>query len=319
MLIFAQIIGGLLLLVIGGEVVVKGAVSVARRLDISTVVIGLTIVAFGTSAPEAVISLQASLSDHPDIALGNVIGSNLANMLLVVGTTAILWPILTHRQLARRDGTVMMAITLLVCFLGFDGEISRTDGAILLLMMVLYTLFTLYVAKQESADAHLVEELEEEMQAPPKSMPVSLALVAGGIGLLVIGADVLITGASELARTFGISEAVIGVTIVAVGGSAPELVTSVVAAFRKHADIGLANIVGSNIFNLSGVVGLAGVAAPMAVAPQFIGFDAPILLGVTAIFFVVMLTAKKLGRLSGAAMFALYVAYIMWQYNATVV
>ncbi len=315
MLIALQILGGLAMLVAGGEVVVKGAVALARRMNISTVVIGLTIVAYGTSAPEMMISIQASLQNHPDIALGNVIGSNIANILLVVGLTALLWPIDTHQGLARRDGTVMLAAALILVVMSLNGDINRFNSLVLVLMATLYTLFTVYDAKHNEKDSELVEELKEEAKETP-AMPLylSLAMLAAGIALLAFGSDILIKGAVALALGFGLSEAVIGATIVAVGGSSPELITSLMAAIRKHADIGLANIVGSNIFNIFAVVGAAGVAAPLAVSPQFLTFDLWLMLGVTLLFFGLMLVRKKIGRVEGAVFTAGYASYIFWQY-----
>ncbi|MGB1539734.1 MAG: sodium:calcium antiporter, partial [Rickettsiales bacterium] len=180
---------------------------------------------------------------------------------------------------------------------------------------VLYTLFAAYDAKREEKDPELLEELQEETKQPPIALWLSLAMIAAGIGFLVLGADTLITGATTLAEHLGVSEAVIGATIVAVGGSAPELVTSLVAAWRKHADIGLANVVGSNIFNATAVVGVAGLASPMEVAPQFLAVDLRLMLGVTALFFIAMLARKEIGRIEGGLLLMAYAGYIAWQYT----
>lgn len=315
MIIALQIIGGLILLIAGGEVVVKGAVALARKMNISTVVVGLTVVAYGTSAPEAVISINAALQDHSDIAIGNVVGSNIANILLVVGTTALLWPVAVHRTLARRDGTVMVVAALLLAVLAANGEINRFDAAVFFLLAAVYTLFTIYDARQGESDQALVKELEEEAKENPQMATyLALAMLLAGFGLLVIGSDILIEGAVTLAANYGLSEAVIGATIVAVGGSSPELVTSLMAAWRKHADIGLANIVGSNIFNILGVFGMAGLAAPMTVAEQFLSFDIWLMIAVTLVFFLLLLMGKNIGRLMGACFTAAYAGYIFWQY-----
>lgn len=314
MLILAQIVGGLLLLVAGGEIVVKGAVALANRMGISTVVIGLTVVAYGTSAPETVISIQAATEGYHDIAIGNVIGSNIANILLVIGSTALLWPMLTQKRLAKRDGTVMLGVALLFALLCHDSVIDLIDALVLVLAIVLYTLFAIYDARRGRQDRQLEEELKEETQVT-LPMYLALAMLAGGIMLLVAGSDILIMGASALAHDFGVPEAVIGATIVAVGGSSPELVTSLMAAYRRHADIGIANVVGSNIYNATAVVGFAGIAAPMTVAPQFLTIDLGIMLVVTAAFFAVMLLRDRIGRIEGGLLVAAYIGYLIVQYR----
>lgn len=314
MLLILQIIGGFVLLVAGGEVVVKGAAGLAKRLGISSVVIGLTVVAFGTSAPEMVISVQSVLSGHPDIAIGNVVGSNIANILLVVGATTLVWPIITHRSMARRDGVVMLLAAVMLTLFCLGGIIGLYEALMLLLMAVLYTLYTIHDARKTGVEPALLEGIEDEISV---ELPLYLAITmcVAGIGLLAIGSDLLINGAVELARNYGWSEAVIGATIIAIGGSTPELITSLVAAFRRHADIGLANVVGSNIFNATAVIGVSGMVAPIPVAAQFLQMDLWFMLVVTGLFFVVMLTRKQIGRIEGLVMLAAYAAYIGWQYN----
>lgn len=314
MLAFLQIIGGLILLVGGGELLVRGAVAMARNAGISTLVIGLTVVAFGTSAPEIFISIQAALSAHPDIAIGNVVGSNIANILLVVGATGLVAPIVIHRQLARRDGAVMLAFSSLLVVLAMDGRVGLIEGGVLLALIVAYTVYTIRDVRSGNEDAALVEGLEEETDV---QMPTAKAIAScvAGVLLLTGGAHVLIEGSVWLANYMGLSEAVIGATIIAVGGSTPELVTSVVAALRRHGDIGLANVVGSNIFNVSAVIGLSTLAAPLTVADQFLRVDLWIMLVVTALFLAVMLWGKQIGRVLAGIMLVGYMAYIGWQYN----
>lgn len=313
MLLFVHIIGGFLLLIAGGEVVVKGAVGLAKRLGISSVVIGLTVVAFGTSAPEMVISIQSVMSDHPDIAIGNVVGSNIANILLVVGATTLVLPIATHRSMARRDGSVMMFATIMLALFCIGGVVGLWEAALLAVVITIYTAYTVYDAKRSTSRA-VVEGFEEESGV---SLPLylSVTMCVAGIGLLAIGSDIMINGAVELAKRYGWSEAVIGATIIAVGGSSPELITSLVAAFRRHADIGLANVVGSNIFNATAVMGVAGVIAPIPVNQQFLAVDIRVMLVVTVLFFIAMLTRKHIGRVEGVLMLAAYAGYIGWQYN----
>lgn len=316
MLAFLQIIGGLVLLVGGGDALVKGAVGLANKLGISSIVIGLTVVAFGTSAPEMFISIQ-SAANHPDIAVGNVIGSNIANILLVIGATTLIMPIMVHRQLAYRDGTVMFAITLLFVVLALNERIGPFEGMVLLLLVVTYTIFTIHEVRHNKAAPELMEGIEDETDVHI-SVGAALAYCVGGVLMLTFGSDVLIEGSVTMAQRMGLSEAVIGATIIAVGGSTPELVTSLVAALRRHGDIGLANVVGSNIFNLSAVIGMATLFAPLSVAEQFLNTDLRVMLLVTGVFFVAMLTRKQIGRIEGVAMLATYLAYIGWQYNVLV-
>jgi cation:H+ antiporter len=314
MLALLQIIGGLILLVGGGELLVRGAVAIAKNLGITTIVIGLTVVAFGTSAPETFISIQAALSNHPDIAIGNVIGSNIANILLVVGTTAIIAPVVIHKQLARRDGTVMLCMGILMVIVAMNGRIGSFEGMILLLLITAYTLHTIRDVKENRADTSLLENIEEETAVEMASGKAVLYCL-GGVVLLSGGSHILIEGSVWLATYMGLSEAVIGATIIAVGGSTPELVTSVVAAIRRHGDIGLANVVGSNIFNSSAVLGFAALASPLSVAEQFREVDFWVMLLVTALFLVFMLVRKEIGRFSGMTMLAGYLVYLGWQYN----
>ncbi len=256
MLIALQIIGGLLLLVAGGEGLVRGAVSIANRIGVPVIIIGLTIVSLGTSAPEMVISILATLEGHPDIALGNVIGSNIANILLVLALTSLIYPVATDPEVTKRDGLLMVMVSLLMLVFMLGGEISRLEGMVLLAIMAGYLISIYFRARRESAP-EIIEEFEEETSFR-YNWPLALLMLAVGLALLIGGAEVLVTGASEFARIFGVSEAVIGSTIVAIGTSAPELVTCVIAAYRKHSDIAVGNVVGSNLFNIVGRAGRRG-------------------------------------------------------------
>jgi cation:H+ antiporter len=308
-----QIIGGLVLLVTGGDALVKGAVALAKNLGISAIVIGLTVVAFGTSAPEMFISVQAAV-DYPDIAIGNVIGSNIANILLVIGATTLITPIIVHQRIAHRDGVIMLGITLLFAALAMSGTMTFMNGVVLLGVVVAYTVLTIRYVHSHKTEPDLMEEIEAETDVHMVTWRALLYCVAG-VGLLTFGSEVLIDGSVILAERAGLSEAVIGATIIAVGGSTPELVTSVMAAIRKHGDIGLANVVGSNIFNLSAVTGAAALVSPLTVSPKFLQGDLWVMLGVTGVFFVAMLARKQIGRAEGVAMLVAYAAYIGWQYN----
>lgn len=315
MTIALQIIGGLLLLFFGGEFLVRGAVILARKMGVSTMVIGLTVVAFGTSSPEMLISAQAALSGHPDIALGNVIGSNISNILLVLGLSALVFPVMVNGKEAAREAWIGVAAVLLlfgVC--GMGSEIVRWEAAVFLLLLLLYTWQTFRRARRERRTEGITEVEEVEESILPADPAFALVYVVGGIAGLVYGADLLVEGASALARTFGISEAVIGVTLVALGGSAPELATSVVAAFRKHSDIAMGNVLGSNLFNIFGVLGVAGVLHPIEVAPRFLTFDLVVLLFISVILSLAAAGLHGVPRWLGAIFAVGYGGYVAIQF-----
>lgn len=317
MIIALQIIAGLALLVLGGEALVRGAVSIAKRLDIPTIVIGLTIVSFGTSAPELVVSTLAAMSGHPDIAIGNVLGSNIANILLVLGPTAIVCPILVKPDVIKRELILVLIVSALFVVFALDGSISQLEGGLFLVILCLYY-FDLYRNVTRGGDAELQAEIEEEVSI---SLPLIKALpltVAAGVAL-VFGADILVDGASELARLMGISEGVIALTVIAIGTSAPELVTSLVAAWHKHSDIAVGNVIGSNLFNILGVIGVTASIQPISVAQKFLDFDFWFMLGVAAVLVPVMRSGYKISRREGVILLLAYVAYTAYQYMGTVV
>ncbi len=316
MLIAAQIIGGLLLLVGGGEALVRGAVSLAKTLSIPTIVIGLTVVSFGTSAPELVVSIHASLTGHPDIAIGNVLGSNIANILLVLGPTAIIYPIVCKPELIRRELLLMLIVSAVLVVFCLDGEIQRYEGILFLIVLVLYY-YDLYRNAKDPGDPELEHEIDEEIDANLpllKALPLSLAAVA----MLVLGADLLVEGASEFARILGISEGVIALTVIALGTSAPELVTSIVAAYHKHNDIAIGNVIGSNLFNMFGVIGVAATILPIPVSEQFRNFDIWVMMLVALILLPVMRTGFKIDRMEGGLFLLAYVGYTYYQYHSLI-
>ncbi len=312
MISLVQVIGGLVLLVAGGESLVRGAVGFANALGVPALVIGLTIVSFGTSAPEMVISLQAVLTGHPDISLGNIIGSNIANILLVLGATAIVYPIAVDAKLVRRDTPLMLGATVLFMFFCNGGMLARYEATIFLIIIVLYTLH-IFRSVKRGDEAELAEELEEGTSVEMSIWKAGIFIGTGAL-LLILGSDVLVDGSVTLARTIGVPEAVIGLTILAVGSSAPEMVTCLVAAYRKHADIALGNIVGSNLFNITVIGGTAAMVKPIPVADQFIQTDNWIMLGVTMVLISFMLTGRKITRAEGVILFTGYVAYSGWLY-----
>ena len=313
MLIALQIIGGLLLLVAGGEALVRGAVSIANKMGVPVIMIGLTIVSLGTSAPEMVISILATLEGHPDIALGNVIGSNIANILLVLAVTALVYPVATDPEVTKRDGILMVLVSVLLLIFMMGGSITRIEGGIFLVILVAYLAQMFVRAKKQNAP-EILEEFEEETSFQ-YAWPLALLLLSGGLAALIGGANILVTGASDFARIFGVSEAVIGSTIVAVGTSAPELVTCVIAAYRKHSDIAVGNVVGSNLFNIVAILGVATVIMPMAVNPQFLKADIWIMLVSSTLLIPLMLSGKRISRAEGAVMLVWYLLYIGYQYT----
>lgn len=264
-MMYLFVLGGLVLLFIGGEALVRGSVSVARKLNISELVIGLTLVGFGTSVPELVTSIQAVGNGSVGIAVGNVVGSNVANIFLVLAAAAIITPIMVQPSALARDGTIMIAVTLLLCGLLWFDQFGRIAGIILVALLVSYLAFSL-IADQRRQDATAeMHRAEGEMVEAGYGLTMGLLISAAGLVAVVFGANLLVTGASTLARSFGISETVIGLSIVAVGTSLPELATSVVAAFRKRADVALGNIIGSNIFNILGIVGVTALIQPFSI------------------------------------------------------
>ncbi|KJS67990.1 MAG: sodium:calcium antiporter [Comamonadaceae bacterium BICA1-1] len=300
---YIYLLGGIIGLFLGGEALVRGSVDIARRLAIPPLLIGLTVVGFGTSTPELLVSVDAALRGMPDIALGNVVGSNIANILLIAGLSAVVWPIRIMGDTLRRDTAVMMAAALALVPIFAMGMMGRPAGAILVVGLAAYLIW----AYRSSADA----PAEEEGATPPATMLVALLWVVGGLVALMLGARFLVDGAVSIARDFGVSEAFIGLTIVAVGTSLPELATSLIAALRRQSEIAIGNIVGSNIFNILGILGVTAVISPIPVADRFLGFDLPIMIAVSLVFTVFLVTRPSIGRLAGGLMLAGYVAYVI--------
>jgi cation:H+ antiporter len=293
---------GLIGLFVGGEALVRGSASVARRMSVSPLVIGLTVVGFGTSMPELLVSVQAALRGVPDIAVGNVVGSNTANILLILGLTSLVWPIRIAVASLRRDTAFMIASALLLVPLFALGNIGRMAGLVLVAGLIAYLIWTFLTAQQDA--------VEEEFTTKEPSIAVSLLWVAIGLLALLFGARFLIDGAVSVSRSFGVSEAFIGLTIVAVGTSLPELATSLVAAFRGQSDIAIGNVIGSNIFNVLGILGATALIAPIPVAGRFLTFDLPVMIAASLVLAALLLTRPKIGRGVGALMLAGYAVYV---------
>ena len=299
------VLGGFILLGGGGEGLVSGAVSLANRLKVPPLIIGLTIIAFGTSAPELMVSIQAAFQGQPDIAIGNIIGSNISNMLLVLGVSALIQPIIVQGKELHRDGVFMLLVTLGFCFVAFYGDITRPIAVGMVGVIVLYTIY-LY---RLGGDADITQEVSENPLAGA-SVPVSLIIIVLGTIAVVWGADLLVKGAVILAMEFGVSEAVIGLTVVAIGTSLPELAISVLAALRGHAALAVGNIVGSNIYNILLILGVTGLVHPIAIAPDFLNMDIWVLLGVSGVTVFLLSYQQSISRIFGGLFLAGYIIYI---------
>lgn len=299
---YIYIVAGLIGLFFGGEALVRGSVGIAKRLGMSSLLIGLTVVGFGTSTPELLVSVQAALNDVPAIAIGNIVGSNIANILLIGGLTCLVWPIRVSGATLRRDAGVMIAAAMVLVPIFMTGQMGRLTGFLLLAGLIGYLVWA-YLQPGDAAE-------DDVDGAVPKSIPVSVLWVVGGLVVLIFGARFLVMGATNIARDFGLSEAFIGLTIVAVGTSLPELATSIIAAFRKQSEIAIGNILGSNIFNVLGILGVTALIAPIPVEARFLTFDLPVMIAVSVLFAVLLLTRPIVGRVLGVGLLILYVAYV---------
>lgn len=312
---FLQIAAGFILLLLGAEFLVRGAVALARRLEVSPMVIGMTVVAYGTTAPELVVSLEAALTDVPAIAVGNVIGSNIANILLILGTAAVIYPIACKPGALKRDGAVMLGAAVLMVVLGLTGAITAVQGAVMLFALITLTLYAYWSERRNSASADLLSREAEEFAEWPRSLWPSLLAVIGGIATVVFGAQILVAAAVELARDFGISEAVIGLTLVAVGTSLPELATAAVAAYRRHPDIAIGNVVGANTYNILAILGVVSMVEPLTIPAQIVGFDIWFMLAATILLLAMILVRGGLSRAVGAGFLAVYGFYLVAEYT----
>ncbi len=302
-------VAGLGLLVLGAEWLVRGASRLAAALGISPLVIGLTVVAYGTSSPEMAVSVKSALAGEPDLALGNVVGSNIFNVLFILGASAIITPLVVSSQLIRLDVPIMIGVSALTLLMAADGSIGRLDAALLFAGMIAYSTFQILQSRRESAAIR--EEYEKEY-APKRASPaVNVALVAAGLVFLVLGSRWLVNGAVSFAQAFGVSELVIGLTIVAGGTSLPEVATSILAAIRGERDIAVGNVVGSNIFNILGVLGLSGLVAPagLPVSGALATFDIPVMIAVALACLPIFVSGATIARWEGSLFLFYYVAY----------
>jgi len=310
-MVYVQLAAGFLLLLVGGEALVRGAVATARRFGVSPLLIGLTLVGFGTSMPELITSLEAVLVGSPGIAVGNVVGSNIANILLILGVAALIWPMRCDPEAFYRDGAVVVVSAVAFIAVCVDGMVERSAGILFVVLLCVYVVGTYLMERRHpDASAQVYEHEEASKDATPKALWIALLFVFGGIAITIAGAKLLVLGAVTLARDFGVSETVIGLTVVAVGTSLPELATSVVAAIRRQADVAFGNIVGSNIFNILGILGVTAIVSPLPLPPEIVRFDLWVLLGATGLLIAFTVTGWRLVRVEGAIFLAAYIGYI---------
>ena len=308
------IVLGLVLVVAGGELLVRGAVATARRLGVSPLLIGLTLVGFGTSTPELITSVEAALAGSPGIAVGNVVGSNTANILLILGVAAVIFPLATSRAALIRDGGAMLVAALACLAVVLTGHLDRIAGAVLLVLLAVYIGYT-YRREKASHDASAtMHEAEADFVATPAGLSAGAAavLALAGIGLTILGATYLVDGAIDLARAAGVSETVVGLTIVSVGTSLPELVTSVMAALRRQGDVAFGNVLGSNIYNVLGILGVTALVKPIPVPPEIASLDIWVMMAATLAMLVFAVTGWRLSRVEGGLFLAAYAGYVAY-------
>ena len=310
LMIAILIVGGLVLLFFGADWLVKGAVTMALHLGLSPLIVGLTVVALGTSLPEALVSVQASLDNQGGIALGNVIGSNILNIALILGLSALIQPLKVDSHLVKADVPLLVGASFLLMVLLEDFHISRMEGALLLLGIVFYVCGNIMTVKRTSPEEDKIEGMEIP-EDPSKNLLRHIGLLVLGLIALAFGSNFLVSGAVDLARIWGLSEALIGLTIVSIGTGTPELATALMAAYRKNADIAIGNAVGSNLFNIMFVVGLAGLVAPMD-ATGINSSDLYVMFGLTILLLPTVWTGLVLDRKEGFLFVAIYVAYIYY-------
>jgi cation:H+ antiporter len=319
--VWLSLIGGLLLLILGGELLVRGAVQVATGLGVSPLVIGLTLVGFGTSTPELVTSVQAALSNAPGIAYGNIVGSNIANVLLILGVATLISPMTVISTALKRDGMVMLAVVVVFSVTAFAVPLGRIVGLAFVVALIVYVY---HAFRQERAlapaghgavyDKSLALQETDPVVAPsgppPRSLLISTLTAVAGLVLVVVGGRFLVEGAVSLAKGFGISETVIGLTIVAVGTSMPELATSIVAAIKRQGDVAFGNIVGSNIYNILGIGGATALVAPGTVPMELVSFDNLVMVSVSLLMVAFAWTGLRIARWEGGVLLVAYAAYV---------
>lgn len=308
--IIIHLAGGLLSLFIGAEGLIRGSSSLALRIGIAPLVVGLTVVAFGTSSPELVVSLKAAIDGNGDISLGNVIGSNIANIALILGVAALIRPLKVQAQVIKREIPIMIAVSLLLIIFLINNEINRLEGIVFFIGIIIYTIVSVYLARKEKSK-EIEAEFTEGIAKKPLKIRIAIPFIIIGLGLLIYGANLFVEGAVAIAKIYGLSQAVIGLTIVAIGTSLPELVTSAVAAFKNESDIAIGNVVGSNVFNILLILGVTAMVIPVSAA-GITPIDIIVMLITAIIIFPMTWTKFTLNRIEGALLLSGYVVYIYY-------
>lgn len=306
---------GIVALIVGAELLVRGASKLALTFGISPLVVGLTVVAYGTSSPEMAVSVQSAVTGQTDIAVGNVVGSNIFNILFILGVSALVTPLIVDRQLIRQEVPIMVGASLLLFAMAWDRNVSRSDGVLLVLLLMAYTAFLIIQSRRQLlANGERTDASGNPESAGATKLPLQIAFVVIGLFMLVLGARWLVEAAITIAKYLGVSEMVIGLTIVAAGTSLPEVATSILAAIRGQRDIAVGNVVGSNIFNILGVLGLSALVTPGAipVAPAMVAFDIPVMIAVAIACLPIVFSGNLIARWEGGLFFAFYVAYTLY-------
>ena len=308
-MIYLELAAGFVLLMGGAEFVLRGAVSLARRLGVSPLIIGLTVVAYCTTMPELLVSLEAAVRGAPGISIGNIVGSNICNLLLILGAAACVCPMMVNPREVRFEGAIAVGVAALFITLGLAGSLSRIDGVLLLACLAAFTVISVRRARRNPPEAHADED------AVDRPVWWVLGTLAVGLGCLVLGSHLLVEGAIGLARLLGVSEAVIGVTVVAVGTSLPELATAVVSAYRGHSEVAVGNVLGANIFNLLAIGGLVATVHPLDIPGHLLHLAIWTMLGATVVLISWLAFRGRLGRLAGVLSLAVYALYVVLEYG----
>ncbi|MEQ9143695.1 MAG: calcium/sodium antiporter [Parvibaculaceae bacterium] len=313
------VVAGLAMLFAGGEGILRGSVAIAERFQISTLLVSMVIVGFGTSAPELMVSVTAALGGTPDIAVGNVVGSNIANILLILGVAALLKPIAASRRQIQRDAFAVLLASMLLVVFALNGGVDRNAGLGMVAILAAYLSFAYLTERNHRRSSEVFRErLERDIGTHELSLQLALIFALAGLLLLAGGAYALVEGATAIAAGLGVSHAIVGLTIVAIGTSLPELATAIVAGYRGHADVVIGNVVGSNLFNILGILGVTAAITPIPIAGRIADIDVWIMLVVAVALSPVIWTRNKIGRLEGAVFLALYFVYIAWVYSVDI-
>lgn len=313
------VVAGLAMLFAGGEGILRGSFAIAERFQISTLLVSMVIVGFGTSAPELMVSVTAALGGAPDIAVGNVVGSNIANILLILGVAALLKPIAASRRQIQRDAFAVLLASMLLVVFALNGGVDRNAGLGMIAILAAYLSFAYLTERNHRKSSEVFRErLERDIGTHELSLQLALIFALAGLLLLAGGAYALVEGATAIAADLGVSDAIVGLTIVAIGTSLPELATAIVAGYRGHADVVLGNVVGSNLFNILGILGVTAAITPISIAGRIADIDVWIMLVVAVVLSPVIWTRNKIGRLEGAVFLTLYFVYIAWVFSVDI-